>query len=414
MKIPAPRSVVEKSKRAATSAREGVGAAAQSARQGAGTVAETARRGAGTVARSAREGAGAVADSARRGAGAVAETARQGATAVADSARRGAGAARRGASTVSESAGQAAELARGRLADLSTLSVAAIASTLSADLNSALASLAEGPATIYDKAMDAEYLATHIGGGSHRLFDGGHTLWGALRATRDASTEDTLSQEAFGYMQGLFRDGTTPKGLPLANWDKATYDNVSGFLDSNFGIPKAWFYDLNSFDAAEVLGASVGVVSLVLCWNRADAEQFGRLAGGLGLSAALAANPLLIVVAVVAFAKAFHKAKAEGRIADAIDGGARGVMTSGAVLGVVPLVTMAGGPAALALLVGLVVGLVVSKLASNVSASEVARVLAGQMQVAVATGAEWARSAPDRVVGLLPMYAQGRLQGEAP
>ena len=211
MKIPAPRSVVEKSKRAATSARERVDAAAQSARQGAGTVAETARRGAGTVARSAREGAGAVADSARRGAGAVAETARQGATAVADSARRGAGAARRGASTVSESAGQAAELARGRLADLSNLSVAAIASTLSADLNSALASLAEGPATIYDKAMDAEYLATHIGGGSHRLFDGGHTLWGALRATRDASTEDTLSQEAFGYMQGLFRDGTTPK-----------------------------------------------------------------------------------------------------------------------------------------------------------------------------------------------------------
>ena len=25
---------------------------------------------------------------------------------------------------------------------------------------------------LYDKAMDAEYLKTHIGGGNHRLFDG--------------------------------------------------------------------------------------------------------------------------------------------------------------------------------------------------------------------------------------------------
>ena len=27
---------------------------------------------------------------------------------------------------------------------------------------------------LYDKAMDAEYLKTNIGGGNHRLFDGGH------------------------------------------------------------------------------------------------------------------------------------------------------------------------------------------------------------------------------------------------
>jgi len=71
-------------------------------------------------------------------------------------------------------------------------------------------------------------------------FDGGHTLSGAFDAIRDASADHTLAQEAFGYMQGLFRDVTTSKGLPLANWDKATYDNVSGYLDSQFGIPKGW------------------------------------------------------------------------------------------------------------------------------------------------------------------------------
>ena len=48
-------------------------------------------------------------------------------------------------------------------------------------------------------------------------------------------------------------------GLPLANWDKGTYDQVSGYLQSQFSIPKGWFYDINSFDAAEVLGAGVGL-----------------------------------------------------------------------------------------------------------------------------------------------------------
>ena len=89
---------------------------------------------------------------------------------VADSTRRGAGAVRQGVGAVSESAMQLAEASRARLADLSNLSVATLASALSVDLNSALAPLAEGPATIYDKAMDAEYLATHIGGGNHRMF----------------------------------------------------------------------------------------------------------------------------------------------------------------------------------------------------------------------------------------------------
>ena len=37
-------------------------------------------------------------------------------------------------------------------------------------------SVTDGPGSIYDKAMDAEYIRTHIGGGDHRLFDGGHDL----------------------------------------------------------------------------------------------------------------------------------------------------------------------------------------------------------------------------------------------
>ena len=42
-------------------------------------------------------------------------------------------------------------------------------------INSWLQSMVSGAPTIYDRAMDATYNSTHIGGGLHRMFDGGHT-----------------------------------------------------------------------------------------------------------------------------------------------------------------------------------------------------------------------------------------------
>ena len=157
-----------------------------------------------------------------------------------------------------------------------------LASSLSTDLNGLLASIVEGPANIYDKAMDAECLSTYIGGGNHRLFDGGHSILGAVRAVRDASPDDTIVDEAMGLLLGLPWDMTTRKGLPLANRDKATHDDVAGYLASEFGIPKDWLCDLNSYDAPQLLGGVIGVVATALFWNRADTESFPRLVGGDG------------------------------------------------------------------------------------------------------------------------------------
>ena len=36
----------------------------------------------------------------------------------------------------------------------------------------------ETSSTIYDKAMDNSYNSSHVGGGDHRLFDGGHDFAG--------------------------------------------------------------------------------------------------------------------------------------------------------------------------------------------------------------------------------------------
>ena len=105
--------------------------------------------------------------------------------------------------------------------------------------------------------------ATHLGGSSHQLFDG-HTIAGAFDAARGASAADNIVHEALGTRQWLFRDGTTPRGVPLANWNYETFDHVAGTLESNFDISREWFYDLNIYDAAELLGGTVGVLALAL------------------------------------------------------------------------------------------------------------------------------------------------------
>jgi len=149
---------------------------------------------------------------------------------------------------------------------------------------------------------------------------------------------------------------STPKGLPLATWDKPTYDSVAGSLQSTFGIPKDWFYDLNSYDVGELLGGTVGVVSLIFGWNNAETESFASLAAGMGMSATVSANPLLLAVSVVALGRAFHKANHAGEYLELAEGGLKGAFGTGASLGAIALVGVAGGPAGVALLAGVTAG----------------------------------------------------------
>ncbi len=287
--------------------------------------------------------------------------------------------------------------ARKAAGKVSAASTGLLASSLTSDLNGLMQSMVKGSATIYDKAMDAEYLATHVGGGNHRLFDGGHTIAGAISAGHNASADDGLIQEALGTVQGLLRDGTTAKGLPLANWDKATYDQVAGTLQSKFNIPTEWFYDLNSYDAVELLGGAVGVVALAFNWNRADTETFARLVGGMGVSAAISANPLLLVVTVVALAKAFHKAHQTGEYAEFVDGQLKGGAGAGATLAAVSLVGVVGGPAGAALLAGLAAGVLVNMASKNVSLVQVSQVMAQNVTAAATEARNMAKQQTSRI-----------------
>ena len=267
---------------------------------------------------------------------------------------------------------------------------ALVASDLSGDLNRLVAAAVEGAPTVYDKAMDANYLdpalRSGLGGSYHRLFDGGHTIAGAVRAARGVSSDDTVVQEALGTIKALLRDASTPRGLPLATWDKSTFDSVAAALESKFRIPKAWFYELNTYDSADLLGGAIGVVAVIYRWNRADTEEFARLASVIGTSAAVSANPLLMVVSVVAMARAYNKASSADEFAEMIDGGFRGAATSGASLAAIAVAGSAGAPAGAALVVGVTAGVLAYKVSDKVSLVAVARFVKAQA-TAVVNGA---------------------------
>jgi hypothetical protein len=75
--------------------------------------------------------------------------------------------------------------------------------------------LSNGVETIYDNAMDAEYIKTHIGGPYHRLFDGGHSPVLAWEKVKNASETDSFTQEVIGYVSAMWKNATTKMGMPF-------------------------------------------------------------------------------------------------------------------------------------------------------------------------------------------------------
>lgn len=235
--------------------------------------------------------------------------------------------------------------------------------------------------SIYDRAMDANYNRTHVGGGDHRLFDGGHDLLGAWQAVAGASPQDGLLQEVSGYMVGLWRDVVTPRGLPLFSMDKGSFDAVSSYVAGVFGIGGPWLKDVLTVNVGELLGSAVATIAVLLNWDKADLDRFASLVGSFGISAVMAANPLLGLLAVASLARAYQRASHGADVA-AI---ASGILRGGSGAGVFILTaSLIGGP----IWVGLVAGI----------CAKVAVQHAWTHGAQLAAGVEWGRIA-DAVAG---------------
>ena len=161
-----------------------------------------------------------------------------------------------------------------------------------------LGNLTSSSATAYDKAMDAVYNSTHIGGGNHRMFDGGHDLIGAWHAIKGAVPDASIG----GYIHALWKDVTTVKGLPFFTWDKEDYDRISEWLTHRaVGVTKDWVYDLFSYDALEFLASGLSSVAFIAAVRADNVSEYSEILGSTTSSAIMSANLLSGFLVIGAF-----------------------------------------------------------------------------------------------------------------
>ena len=189
------------------------------------------------------------------------------------------------------------------------LSAALFAFLAQDKLLSWLGELTKSSATIYDKALDAEYLKTHIGGGDHRLFDGGHDVIRAWDKVRQAAPDDSFQQEVLGYVSALWKDVTTVKGLPFTTVSKENFASWVEALDWIPGVDRKYLYDLCSFDAMEILSTALGAVGVLFALKKEDQKMLAKILGSMSIVSILSANPIMGIFVIGAAGYAFKKKK---------------------------------------------------------------------------------------------------------
>jgi hypothetical protein len=196
-------------------------------------------------------------------------------------------------------------------------------------------------ATLASKAMDAEYLRTHIGGGWHRLYDGGHSLAGSWKAV-SSSLPDLGALDQLGiWANEYWKDLITTCGMPILILDHA--DQVSEY-----------FKHLDCVNVAQLIGGEICGVSIYCNWN--DPAKLVASATATGGSGIVYANVVAPLVSLIALGRAYFLIKKseqddlQGLIAPALKGLTRGGAT-------VLLITVIPGGFLLHLSSGIVINL---------------------------------------------------------
>jgi hypothetical protein len=211
---------------------------------------------------------------------------------------------------------------------------------------------------IYDKAIDALYNATHVGGSKlHHIVDGQHSFLGALRAVENVSQTDSKLKEIAEATEHLLRDLCSKSGInPFVQIKDEHYKVFSNWFSDTFHVSKDWIADALTVNSGEVLGACFAVVPIILGWKRSDAERFTEIAGNLGVPAAVSANPLLGILVFVTLARAYTTAKSKEEKTKAKMGLLKGSSASLVFVGTSSIV---GGP----VWIGIVGGMILAHLA---------------------------------------------------
>ena len=204
----------------------------------------------------------------------------------------------------------------------------------------------------YDKAIDAVYNATHIGGSQyHHLLDGQHTIWGALEAVKDVRPDDSFATELFQAAEHLFRDSLSVSGInPFLS--PGAFEQIASVGEA-FGVSRPYLADALTFNGPEMFGGGIALVASLVAARQPDPACFSNLSGAYVMSALASGNPLLIPIAAGGLAFALYKTEDKKRVL--VQGG-KGALVSGSALLVSSLV---GGPAWLGCVTAILTGVAV-------------------------------------------------------
>jgi hypothetical protein len=225
-------------------------------------------------------------------------------------------------------------------------------------------------------ASGVDYVAPEL----HRLF-GGHTIPEALSAAAYALPDASSAEVYWEAVKALASDMASSSGLPIVTFTREGFDRAVEVAES-IGISQSFLADAVTYNAAEVLGAAVPGIALLFGWNSRDRKRFVESLGALGISALVAANPILLVVIVLAAALDFHR---HGRPdADQLKELATAFIRGGALSGIVMGTSVAiGGPLWVGLVVGIVLAILARKHAQEIDFQEIAKRIAKQLQNAL-------------------------------
>ncbi|PTV92843.1 hypothetical protein C8C76_1656 [Halanaerobium saccharolyticum] len=191
--------------------------------------------------------------------------------------------------------------------------------------------ITESSANIYDKALDSEYIKTHVGGANHRLFDNGHDVVNAWEHIKNTSADDSFKQEVAAYFNSLWKDLNTKKGLPFMTLEKTNYDKSSEWLMKY--IPQAdkkWVYDLFSYDSIEIFSSTLSIAAAIFALKKDDLEQLAELLGSAGIISAISANPIMGIAMIITAAYSYFIKKKEFKSKDF----SKGIILSSVSMGI--------------------------------------------------------------------------------
>lgn len=217
--------------------------------------------------------------------------------------------------------------------------IAALASQAGHHLDQWLAATFNHNFDAYDRAIDAVYNSTRIGGSHlHHLLDGQHSILGAFAAVKDVSADDSFLRELAEAGEHLLRDTASVSGTNvLLSLTPEQYAKIAKAA-ANVGITKSYLADAMMVNGSELLGGLLGLVSSIAVARRGSPESLSRLGGALALSSLASANPALMAVAGGATAYALYKS---GQKSHAVVQAGKGAVVSGSCILVTNLL---GGP----------------------------------------------------------------------